>query len=233
MKNKFNPIKIISNGPKISSNGYWIPFKDNGTVDFSHNNYTDLVFRERPGKFRLEREFRKILYGRNDKWIKLLDHLSYQLDYHDKMSFFNNILEEVNALIKDHRRFNLLGIFMDKDKSNARVKSIKRYLKERIKAVKKEPGQFFLWKTADGQIINFCEWALIPVINGDVEVKNVEEYARFLGKVFGIEMKDNYKTCKSRIEQRPEIKDYYSQKFLINLKAARSERDEKKKKSST
>ena len=109
-----------------------------------------------------------------------------------------------------------------------RAKSIKKYIEARKETINKEPDQNFLWKATSGQIINFCEWALIPIINGDVDVDNVEEYAKSLGKIFGIDVKDNFTTTKVRIEQKSKIQDYYSNQFFTNLQVVLAKREEER-----
>jgi hypothetical protein len=99
---------------------HWIPYRlaspDENIDDFSHRDYTELVFKHQPTNIRLLRKFNEIFFDDNSQGLKLIKSMWEKLDDNQKEKFYKNFSLMLSERIADssHRGKARSEIFRDK-----------------------------------------------------------------------------------------------------------------------
>lgn len=130
--------RFLPDGPPVEDSFWLSKAVSKGAELFSHNDYTSLSFKEKPGKLLLLRKFKRILYDPKHDCYKLIAELSKNMDVYAKQRFLYNLLEDLIYARMQYNKFSVVDIFFDKSPYAAAVEVREFYVKKLLKSVENQ-----------------------------------------------------------------------------------------------
>jgi hypothetical protein len=130
--------RFLPDGPPVEDSFWLSSAVSKGEELFSHNDYTSLSFKEKPGKWFLLRKFKRILYDPKHDCYKLIAELSKNMDIYAKQRFLYNLLEDLIYARMQYNKFSVVDIFFDKSPYAAAVEVREFYVKKLLKSVENQ-----------------------------------------------------------------------------------------------